>query len=404
MDDANIVAMVLKTGETKVVHHGGYYGRYLPSGHLVYVHEGVLFGVAFDADRLEASGTPVPLVDDLAGTPGTGGGQFDFSGTTAGPGELVYLSGKGSAQSWPVLWLDSSGKTEPLLPTPGAYLTPHLSPEGQRLALVIRSKETDIFVYDWRRGGAMTQLTVDGYSSTPVWTPDGKHIVYRSSAGGFCICWMRSDGAGERVRLLESRNNLVPWSFSPDGRRVAYAEVNPDTGIDLWTLPLDTTDPDRPKPGRPEPFLRTSDDEVVPAFSPDGHWIAYRSSESGSYAIYVRPFPPAGSKWRVSSGGGLYAFWSKAGPKLFYTTPDNRIMVAEYAASGDSFALTKPPRLWSDRQFFTPGTESMDLAPDGKRFAVLATPENTGTEKGPVHVVFLQNFFDELRRRIPAGK
>jgi serine/threonine-protein kinase len=298
MADANIVAMVLKTGAAKVVQHGGYYGRYLPSGHLVYVHEGVLFGVAFDADRLEASGTPVPLVEDLAGTPGTGGGQFDFSRTPTGSAELVYLSGKGSAQSRPVVWLDSSGKTEPLLPTPGAYLTPHLSPEGQRLALGVGGKGTDIFVYDWRRGGAMTQLTFDGYATVPVWTPDGRHIAYRSSAGGFSLWWVRSDGAGERVRLLESPNNLVPWSFSPDGRRLAYMEVSPDTGFDLWTLPLDATDPDRPKPGRPEPFLRTSDDEAVPVFSPDGRWVAYRSSESDHMPSTYSPF-----RQRAASGG-----------------------------------------------------------------------------------------------------
>jgi len=125
-------------------------------------------------------------------------------------------------------------------------------------------------------------------------------------------------------------------------------------------LPLDAADPDRPKPGRPEPFLRTSDDEATPVFSPDGRWVAYRSSESGSYAIYVRPFPPAGSKWRVSSGAGTYAFWSKAGPELFYTTPDGRIMVVEYTASGDSFAISKPPRLWTGRQFFDPGSLSLD--------------------------------------------
>jgi Protein kinase domain/WD40-like Beta Propeller Repeat len=403
MEDANIEAMVLKTGATKVVHRGGYYGRYLPSGHLLYVHERVLFGMKFDPERLEASGTPVPLVEDLAATPGTGGGQFDFSRASVAAGDLVYLSGKGTAQGWPLEWLDSSGKTQPLLAAPGGYTSPHLSPEGQRLALMIAGKGTDIFVYDWRRGGAMTQLTFDGHSGLCVWAPDGKHIAYRSSAGGFSIWWMRSDGSGERVRLLENPNdNLVPWSFSPDGRRLAYAEVNPDTGFDLWTLPLDTTDPDHPKAGKPEPFLRTSDDENCPAFSPDGRWIAYRSSESGSYAIYVRPFPPAASKWRVSAGPGTYAFWSKTGHELFYTTPDNRIMVAEYTASGDSFALTKPPRLWSDHQIFNPGTRNMDLAPDGKRFAVLASPENAGIEKESVHVVFLQNFFDELRRRIPA--
>ena len=107
---------------------------------------------------------------------------------------------------------------------------------------------------------------------------------------------MRSGGGGEPQRLLESQSDLVAWSFSSDGRRLACHEINPETGYDLWTVPLDTSDPDHPKAGKPEPFLQTPANELVPRFSPDGRWIAYRSDESGTEEIYVRPFP--------SSAGG----------------------------------------------------------------------------------------------------
>jgi serine/threonine-protein kinase len=398
MEDASIEVTVLKSGVTKVLHHGGYYGRYLPSGHLVYVREGVLFGVAFDPDRMELQGTPTPLVEDLAGNSSQGAGQFSFSQT----GTLVYLPGKGPMQGWPIAWLDNSGKTQPLLAEPGLYYEPRFSPDGQRLALTIASKGSNIFVYDPRRV-AMTRLTFEGDASVPVWTPDGKHIVYRSSMG-FRIWWVRSDGAGEPQRLLEAQNNMVPWSFSPDGRRLAYHEINHETGFDIWTISLDTTDPDHPKVGKPESFLRTRFDEAAPAFSPDGRWIAYRSNESGAPEIYVKPFPPAGGKWQVSAGGGLYAFWSRDGRELFYEAPDGRIMEADYTVNAESFVSGKP-RLWTDRQVFYPGSFNLDLAPDGKRFAVFGEPENAGPEKGSVHVVFLQNFFDEVRRRVAgAGK
>jgi Tol biopolymer transport system component len=95
------------------------------------------------------------------------------------------------------------------------------------------------------------------------------------------------------------------------------------TGYDLWTLPLDTSDPDRPKPGKPEPFLRTPADETAPRFSPDGRWIAYRSNESGSDEVYVRPFPGPGGKSQISTAGGLYGIWSKNGHELFYETADS---------------------------------------------------------------------------------
>lgn len=159
----------------------------------------------------------------------------------------------------------------------------------------------------------------------PVWTPDGNHIVFQSAWNGYGNYWIRSDGAGDSQRVVESPNNLVPWSFSRDGSRLAYREVNPETGFDLWTLPLDITDPDHPKPGKPEPFLRTPADELAPRFSPDGRWIAYRSNESGNAEIYVRPYPAGNvGKSPISSGGGLYALWANNGRELYYETADNR--------------------------------------------------------------------------------
>jgi serine/threonine-protein kinase len=150
--------------------------------------------------------------------------------------------------------------------------------------------------------------------------------------------------------------------------------------------------------------LRTSADELVPAFSPDGRWIAYRSDESGSNEIYVRPFPASTPrKWPISSGGGLYAIWAKNGRELFYETADRRIMVVDYNARGNVFEPGKP-RLWSDRQIFYPGLLNLDLAPDGKRFAVLTMPDDSGAEKTSMHVVMLEHFFDEMRRRVPAPR
>jgi serine/threonine-protein kinase len=386
MDNANIEALSLKTGQVKIVQHGGYYGRYLPSGHLVYLHQGVLFGVKFDPGRLEVHGSPAPLLDDVAANPLTGGGQFDFSNT----GTLVYVAGKSTAQTWQLEWLDSSGKRKSLMIAPGTYTGPNFSPDGRKLAYVGGG---DIYVYDIERG-IPTKLTFHGGCTTPIWAPDSKHLVFVSSSA---LMWMRGDGAGEPRKLLDS---ALPWSFAPDGK-LSYLERNSDTGFDIWTLPLDLTDPDDPKPGKPEPFLRTPADEMIPVFSPDGHWIAYRSNESGINEIYVRPFPAgSGGRWQISNGGGLYPRWAKQDGELFYETTDNRIMVMDYKAEGASFVPGKP-RLWTDQHLFYTGALNMDLAPDGKRFIVLSTPEAAGGGKESVHVTMLQNFLDEVRRKLP---
>jgi Tol biopolymer transport system component/predicted Ser/Thr protein kinase len=406
-EDASIAALSLKTGEIKILVRGAYFGRYLPTGHttghLVYVHEGVLFVVPFDPARLELRGTAVPLVEDLAADPNSGAGQFSFSGVPSGPGALVYRSGKVSAQSWPVLWLDRSGKTKPMIPTPGSYYSPRLSRDGQRLALSqVEGNKYGIFVYDWQRY-TMSRLTLDTQQATyPTWSPDGKHIVF-GFLSAYGLGWIRADGSGATERLLDSKNLVAPYAFFPDGRRLAYVEFDPDSGYDLWTLALDVSDPDHPKPEKPELFLRTPYNERHPAVSPDGRWIAYQSDESGRYDVYVRPFPGPGGKWQISNGGGQLPVWSPDGRELFFQNLDNRIMVADCETKNQSFIAGKP-RLWSDQQLHdVSGLLNYDLALDGKRFAVLPNVHAPAEEKGAVHIAFLLNFFDELRRRVPLG-
>ena len=142
----------------------------------------------------------------------------------------------------------------------------------------------------------------------PVWYPDGKHLVYLSESD-YELWWIRAEGSGQPLRILEAKNPIVPWSFSPDGRRLAYRESHSD-GIDILTLPLDTSDPDHPKPGNPEPFLVSPSDKLVPMFSPDGRWIAYRSNESGRFEIYVQPFPAGAANGRSPPEAG----YTESGP------------------------------------------------------------------------------------------
>jgi serine/threonine-protein kinase len=398
-DDGDIAAAAIQTGQSKVLHHGGYFGRYLPAGYLVYVHQGALYAVKFDAGRLEVQGTPVPMLDDVAGNPTTGGGQFDFSNT----GTLVYAAGKSSVQSWNLAWMDASGQMRTILPASGAYTTPRFSPDGRKLAYI--GEGSDVFIYDLERD-TTTQLTFTGRAATPLWTPDGKHIVFRGgSAGGTTLQWLRSDGAGDPQHLMEAQTNVVPGSFSPDGRTLLYFGTDAATGFDIWSVPLDIADPERPKTGKPEPFLRTPADELMGRFSPDGRWVAYRSNATGNMEIYVRPFQPGGAaasggKWLISNSGGLYPVWGNNGRQLFYETTDYHIMVVDYTVDGATFVPGKP-RLWSDRRLFYSGTNNLDLAPDDKRFVVFSLPESEPGAKGSVHVTVLLNFFDELKRRLP---
>jgi Tol biopolymer transport system component len=170
--------------------------------------------------------------------------------------------------------------------------------------------------------------------------------------------------------------------------------------MDLWTLPLDLTDIHNPKPGSPEPFLQTPADESQPAFSPDGHWIAYTSDESRSNQVYVRPFPPGPGKFQISREGGSWPRFARDGKQLFYVAPDGHLMAVDYQAKPESFEAGNP-RVWTEFTLNPAGSlSSYDVAPGGKR--IVSIPRSSDSDdKGSVHVELILNFFEELRRRIP---
>ena len=395
-DEATIEALDLRSGHRKTLLRGGTHARYLPSGHLVFARRNTLFAAPFDLDRLEMRGSPTAVLDGVSNISATGNATFDFSQN----GTLIYDGLEGSQLAGVIAnWVDASGHLQPLVTKPGAYTRPRLSPDGQRLAMRVGDEHgQDIWVYDIERD---TRIRLTDGSSTPdapIWTPDGRFVVFEEvQTGG--MFWSRADGGIKPLRLTRSKNPQQPYSFSPDGKRLAFMEAG-SGGFDLWTVPV-RNDGATLEAGIPEPLLQTRFDERHPAFSPDGRWLAYSSDETGAFEVYVRAFPDRGEKRRVSNSGGVSPVWSRAEHELFYHTEDQRIMVASYTVTGESFRSDKP-RQWSEVRPAAPSgptAANFDVAPDGKRLALLMSP---GGPLQPHHVIFLENFFDELRRRVPA--
>jgi serine/threonine-protein kinase len=409
-DDANIDVISLKTGERKTVARGGFSPRYLATsagtGHLIYLHQSTLFAVPFDPGRMALTGAPAPILEDVSSTTGAGG-DFTFAGVPSGPGTFVYLAGKGQQASWSISWVDSSGKTQPLHAPLARYLTPRFSPDGKRLAFAIDGGQgADIWVKDLDRDTPSRLSFLPGNNGWPVWTPDGKNIVFASTnpaAPG--LYWVRADGSGEAQRLTNGKLLETPYSFSPDGRRLAFYQAGNGGSADIFTALIEE-DAGHPKLAKAELFLGTPFTEAYPAFSPDGRWLAYQSNESGTYEVYVRPFPGPGGRWQVSTGGGFFPLWSRDGRELLFETGD-RVMAVSYTVThtvgGDSFTALKP-RVWMEALLRDLGiTSNYDLAPDGKRLAAMLADDANG-DKPPTHLTFLLNFFDELRRRAPSSK
>jgi Tol biopolymer transport system component len=398
-DDARIEVVTLADHGRKTLQRGGTYGRYLAvsgsKGYLTYVNRGTLFAVPFDPEKVETFGSPKPVLQQVSYSAMFGSAKMSFSRT----GMLLYRSREIDASRVVIQWLDAAGKVQPLLDKPGLFVNPHFSPDGERLAVANDDVHSGIWIYDIRRD-TLSPLTGERQGTHPVWTPDGRYIVYQSPDG---ISYARADGGSKPEPLTEGKEFQYPSAFSPDGKRLAFYQAA-SQGFDLWTVPVEH-DGGGLKAGKPESFQHATFGERGASFSPDGRWLAYSSSDSGSSQVYVRAFPDKGGHWQVSGDGGTSPIFSRNGKDLFFfDVPQDRIMVASYSAKGDSFVVEKP-REWSGLSVALTMGGAMgaqyDVAPDGKRIAVGTYAGSATQDAG--HVIFLENFIDELQRKAPLG-
>ena len=395
-DEAVVEAVSLSTGERKVLHRGGSYGRWVPSGHLVYVREHTIFARPFDIRKMETTGSPAPIVQGVTTSDASGGAQISFSDT----GLLAYVSGAIGVPQYPVKMMDRVGVVSTLWEEPGTYANPRLSPDGRRLSMtVLRDGNWDVWVYDLERKVA-TRLTFhDGYDGDQVWSPDGKYIAFSSDRDGRENPYIkRADGSGEAERLAEIEHDFWAYSWTPDGKWI-LGEIQSDS-FDLVAVSTDGS-------GDVVEYLASEFFDRFPAISPDGRWLAYMSEESGRSEIYVRPFPFAPGKWQVSDGGGSWPSWSPDGSELIYRTEEG-LMSATVTIGTDSFRSDRPRPLasggLSQNQIGVAVAGSIfsdyEITPDGQSFVILQGGERLRSQNG---VTLVTNWFKVLRDTFPGS-
>ncbi len=398
-NDADLVVQPLPAGPRKVVHRGGYHGRYLASGHLVYMHSGTLFAATFDLERLEVTSQPDPILEGVRANSITGGAQFSVSTT----GMLAYLPGPSIGGGTVPNWMTRDGEITAMKMALSNWFNIALSPDGGRVAVDIRDAANDVWVHDTERG-TLARVTSDPASDfKPAWAPDGRRLVFastRAKASAANLYMQAADGTGTATRLTVNDNAQQPGSWHPGGRFLLFEEDRAQASTDLMVLAMGGSEAPGWKPGEPAIYVNDRGRQWDASFSPDGRWVAYVSNESGRAEIYVRPFPGPGGKWQVSTEGGTLPSWSRAQRELVYGL-DGRLMVVSYARGDDSFEASAPAP-WSDRRFEWRGPNRMfDLHPDGTRVA-LALPSDAATAPTPDRIVLIFNFFDDLRRLSPA--
>jgi serine/threonine-protein kinase len=381
--ETRIMARTLDGGLTTTVVEGGFGAQYLPSGHLVYGQGDRLMAVAFDLSTLKATGSPLVIQEGVA----TKVEQGVANVATASDGTGVYASGRDATGFRHLIWVDRGGThvariTDQPLELP-RY--PRLSPDGRRLALTIGpSNAGQIWVYDLAGSVRPFRLTYQDHNLFPIWSANGKRIVFTSRASSDQVLSLPADGsATEPERVIAHQDLGVPRDWSPDGAFILFEELR-----HLHLLPVSD--------GEARRWLQTPFSESDGRFSPDGgKWLAYTSDQSGGEEVWVRPFPGPGKPVQISSGGGHDAVWSRDGKEVFYRNGPK--MLSARVVPGPTFRVDGPQVLFENEPYTgSMAARSYDVAPDG-RFVMI---ENDLTDHTPqASIVVIRNWQETLGTR-----
>jgi serine/threonine-protein kinase len=391
-DEASVGMLSLASGTVTPLIERGYHARFVPSGHIVYVLGRNLMAVRFDARRKTLSGPPVTIIQDLATSTNIGDASFGFSAL----GFLVYATGGNNVGTRSLVWVDRSGKEQALEAPTDAYAYPRISPDGTRIAIDVRDEDSDIVVLDLVRNSLTRPSPHPARDVYPVWTPDSKRIVFGSARDGADNLYVQNaDGSGNVERLTTSTNSHIPYSFSADAKYLAIRAGGPDSSIDVHLFKIGERDP--------RPLLASRFREANGEISPSSKWIAYQSDDSGTFEIYVRPFPDVNSgRWPVSVGGGTRPVWSRNGGELFYVSLTGDVM--SVAVTEDpNFKAEAPKRLFRGDYMLEFEGRSFDANSDGSRFLMIKRRTDDDLSMSSSLTV-VEHWFDELNRLAPVKK
>jgi Tol biopolymer transport system component len=375
---AHVEAVEVETGKRRVLIEGARFARHTSSGHLVFYRDGGLYAAPFDSGRLTVTGPPIEV---------TAAVEQDSSGAPLAEistaGSLVYR--RAGAASGQLVWVTRQGIEQSVTDDPRAYLSPRLSADNRRIVMGVGS---ELWIQDTLRA-TFTRLTPQRSetASYPLWTPDGKRVVFRTPTG---LRVIETDGSGRSRTIAGTTSGDFPSTISPDGTTLATARRTTEGLVDIFVLSLagDVA---------PRAFVTGPAFEGGPQFSPDGRWLAYVSNESGQFQVYLRRYPGPEGRWPVSTGGGTSPLWNHIGNELFYRS-GNKMMSVSVATTPDPTLST--PRVIFERPYAYGSTVALtnyDVSADGQRFLMVKN------DSGVAHLSVVLNWFTELARLAPGG-
>ena len=388
--DSAIAVYSPKTGRARVVLKGGGFARYVSSGHLIFAREGGLLAAPFDLERLEVTGPSAAVLEDVRMDPfGFVSAQFDVSPS----GALAYVPGYPRVLDRSLLWVDRAGHATPVTPERRGYCEATLSPDGGAVA-VLREEASALSAWSLDLRSQTWTLLVRGVETRGlVWSPDGTRVAHEGPDG---LAMVRRDGSGGAEQITREDVLEMPTSWSADGRFVAFVAQYPETDADIWIAPLAG---DR----RPWAYLATSAQESGGAFSPDGRWLAYASTESGRSEVYVRSFPRPGPKRQVSFDGGMQPKWTRGGREIVYRSlgPAPKMMAVPVELGAVLRAGTPRPLFADAYRNWVAEMPGYDVSRDGERFLMIEEPPSAAP---PTQIVVIPRFLDELKAKLRGAR
>ena len=382
-DEGRIEAVSLRTHERRQLLPNAGFARYA-AGRLLFVREGRLQGVAFDLQKMQASGEPEMVVDAVRYDSRNGGTHLAVSRS----GAMVYGPGAVVPGDYYLMWIDRAGVMRRVVDTPRPFRDPSLRPDGRKIAVVIGSStDSDLWTLD-DDGSNLSRISFGLAPHRPAYSPDGTRIaVSVAKDGKWRILSLAADGSGEPLTLYESENRVYPDAFTPDGRHLVFQEKRPETSWDLRLLGLDASGRTS---GAPADISASRFDEASASISPDGRLIAFESDELDSvFQIYVRPLLAAMPKARASEGGGRVPEWNGNGKVVFWHTGPSRMRVVQVEERGGTLAALPSVPLWGTENAAPPGSERLFVASAAARFCIdhardrVLAIERSGTGESP---------------------
>ena len=365
---------------------------YAPPGYLLFVRENTLMAQAFDADTLDLKGEPFVIAEQAMRNPIIGRAMFSVSEN----GVLVMRSGVMNSNQ--LIWFDSAGKQLGPVTPPGGYNMPALSPDEKSVAVsradLLTGTASDIWLINLERGTQIRLTNDPATDNFPAWSPTGDRITFVSARNRQSSIYVKlSNGSAIEEPLVSSAEQKFNPTFSPDGKFIIYSQLNPKTNLDLY---LASTGSDK----KIETFLQTNFIEAQARVSPNGHWVAYISDETGRFEVYIQTFPVAGGKVAVSVGGGSQPQWRADGQELYYYAPSRKLMAVEVNGDSSTFTVGTARPLFDIRSLGAaidqtfPGNGYYTSARNGKRFLVPSIPQTP--ERQQINVIL--NWTADLKK------